>query len=451
MSLLETYAALPYVAHAYPQSDPARFGVVGHLAGLSPKLPSKARILEIGCAVGGNLAPLAARYPNAECMGIDLSPEQVDAAVIRDSKATYSARDLCTLASTDGPFDYVIAHGVYSWVPSAVRDVLFQRIREVLAPTGLAYVSYNVLPGWYGRLAIRDVMLARTASVSGPLEKVRAARQILALLANNATEGPHRDALREEAARIRNEPDAWLFHDYLEVFNTPVTYRHVVEHARRDGLATLGDAALHTSQLRSLDETADSLLKQWSDDAVTYETYLDTLRNRTFRQTVFAHANSPLSSDVGPGHLHGLHLRTQLLSDGEGRFTDGTRSIAAQDPSMTTLLDHLGSAHPGSAEFTPDQPDDIAARAFFGISTGAITASLEPVAAVRPSRAPRLWQGAMDMAKRGETALTNLAHETVELPEDVLQVARRLDGRKKPRPGWSKALGVLAAHAFLDA
>lgn len=451
MPVKESYAEVTYLAHAYPQSDPSQFGVVGHLAGVNVTPPSRSRILEVGCAIGGNLAPMALRYPGAECVGIDLSPEQIAIAVERDPNSTYEARDLTELSADDGPFDYVIAHGVYSWIPHAVREVLFARIRDVLAPNGLAYVSYNVLPGCYSRLAIRDAMLARTAGLTDPHERVRAARQVVALLASNATEGAHRDAMREEAARIRDAPDEWLFHDYLADFNHPFRYREVVDHARRDGLATLGDAAIHSSQLRGLDDTADTLFKQWSDDAIAYEMYLDALRNRTFRQTVFTHAGAALSSDVGPSHLHGLHLRTQLLSDGQGRFTDGKRSIAAQDPSMTTLLDGLGSAHPGSAEFTADQPDDVAARAFFGISTGAVTASLEPVAAVRPSRSPRLWAGAMAMAKRGETALTNMAHETIPLPDDIVQVARRLDGRKKPRPGWSKALGVLAAHAFLDA
>ena len=451
MSLEQTYAALPYVAHAYPQSDPASFGVVARLAGVQVVPPSEARILEIGCAVGGNLAPLAARYPDATCVGIDLSAEQIDVARERDTSSRYQARDLMSLTEDDGPFDYILAHGVYSWVPQAVRDALLAKIRLLLADKGVAYVSYNVLPGWNDRLGVRGLMLQHTANIDDPLEKVRAARQILALIAAKATDGPHRSALREHAARLRDEPDAYLFHDYLELFNHPVSYADFVSHAARDGLMVLGDAALHTSGLRTLDEDTDRLLRQWAGDAVSYESYLDHLRHRAFRQSVLVKAEVQADANVGPERLHGLHLRTTLLSDGAGRFTDGERSIAARDPAMTTLLGQLGTAHPGSMPLPASTPPDIAARAFFALQNGAVTATLEPIAAVRPSRMPRVWGHARAMAARGETSLTNLCHQTLPLPADVLSVARRLDGKKKPRPAWAEAIGALAANAFLDA
>lgn len=451
MSLKKSYAALPYMPYAHRHTDPSVFGVIAHLAGVKVTPPSTARILDIGCAVGGNLAPLAARFPSATCVGIDLSDSQIATAREWDPASTYLAMDLTELSREHGEFDYVIAHGVYSWVPDSVREVLFDRIRSVLAPNGVATVSYNVLPGWYARQAVRDMMLENTRGIDDPKAVVQRARQMLGVLASNATDGPHKEQLREQAKYVQEQPDGWLYHDYLAAYNTPFWHRDVVAHATRSGLTVVGDAAMHTAQLRSLDPDAARLFQSWAADAVAWETWLDLLRDRSFRQTVFVRDDVAVTRDVSPSDLHGLHLRTSLVNDGEGRFVDGDRSIAARDPAMTALLMQLGDAYPGSMPFAASQSDETAARAFFGLSNGAITPTLASIPAVRPSRTPRLWSYARTMAARGETSLTNLAHETIPLPADVVKVAKRLDGRIKPRSGWAKAVGLLAANAFFDA
>src|SRR5436309_1556438 len=93
------------------------------LARLDPTYISVARVLELGCAAGGNIIPLAARNPNASFIGIDLSSAQVESGRARIAQLGLSNIELrcesfSDAAAPDAAFDYIVCHGVYSWVPA---------------------------------------------------------------------------------------------------------------------------------------------------------------------------------------------------------------------------------------------------------------------------------------------------------------------------------------------
>jgi len=129
--LAADYDAAPYDSHAFPQSAPGQLAAIAHLFGLDTPEVSTARVLEIGCASGGNLIPFAAQHPQARAVGIDLSPV------------------------------FVICHGVYSWVPANVQEAILAAFRSLMAPEGVGYLSYNVYPGWKAKEIVRDAMLFR--------------------------------------------------------------------------------------------------------------------------------------------------------------------------------------------------------------------------------------------------------------------------------------------------
>src|SRR6185503_4920215 len=105
-----------------------------------------ARVIEIGCAAGGNLIPYAAAHPQARVVGIDLSQVQIDQGRARTRALGLDNVDLIAgdIARMDlaglGQFDFVIAHGVYSWVPAEVQKALLSAFRRLLAPEGVAYM-----------------------------------------------------------------------------------------------------------------------------------------------------------------------------------------------------------------------------------------------------------------------------------------------------------------------
>ena len=149
---------------------------------------STARVLEIGCAGGGNLIPFAAAHPQAHVVGIDLSQVQIDQGRARAQALGLDNLELLAgdIARMDldalGQFDFVIAHGVYSWVPPEVQEALLSAFRRLLAPEGVAYVSYNVYPGWKSKEILRDAMLLASGDSTTPDEKVREARGMVDFL-----------------------------------------------------------------------------------------------------------------------------------------------------------------------------------------------------------------------------------------------------------------------------
>ena len=72
------YDEVPYTSYSFPETHPDRMATVAHLFNLKPPPPDRCRVLELGCASGGNLAPMAALYPESEFLGIDLSRVQIE-------------------------------------------------------------------------------------------------------------------------------------------------------------------------------------------------------------------------------------------------------------------------------------------------------------------------------------------------------------------------------------
>ena len=158
-----SYDAVPYQSNPFPQSQPDGLAVAARLFGLQPALPSQANVLELGCASGGSLIPLAARYPDARFLGIDFSTAQVSAAqrqiaALRLTNIRIEQGDITNFSIAE-KFDYILCHGVYSWVPEATRAAILRLCRDGLTNYGVAYISYNTYPGWRLRQVVREAML----------------------------------------------------------------------------------------------------------------------------------------------------------------------------------------------------------------------------------------------------------------------------------------------------
>ncbi|WZB65611.1 class I SAM-dependent methyltransferase [Achromobacter xylosoxidans] len=164
-----------------------------------------ARVLELACAAGGNLIPFAVAHPNAQVIGIDLSPEQVNAGREVVEKLGLRNLDLRALSITDiddslGKFDYIICHGVFSWVPPVVREAILRVCRDNLAPEGIAFISYNVYPGWKTSDILRDAMQLNSFSATTPAEKLKKAKEMLGLLQHGlSTNNLMREAISKAA------------------------------------------------------------------------------------------------------------------------------------------------------------------------------------------------------------------------------------------------------------
>lgn len=315
------YDTVAYRTHAMPQAHPDRLFVVGSLFGLSPKPAEACRYLEVGCGTGTHLIAAALTLPNARFVGIDLSEVAIGygkklVADLGLTNVELAHADLMTWNPGPEPFDYLAAHGLYSWVPAAVRDRLLAVANQALAPDGLAYVSYNALPGGHLRRVLWDMLRFHTWEATGPAEQIAEAHGFLRFLQEGLakTDNLFGAAVRFEAEKASSPEDAYLlFHDDLSPTNEPVYVTDFVTHAGRHGLGFVSEAVLSTQSAAAFPpEIGKALTGLRKQNPILREQYLDFLKLRRFRQTVLCRADrTPLAE---PSAEAVLELSVSTLS-----------------------------------------------------------------------------------------------------------------------------------------
>ncbi|RYE55420.1 MAG: methyltransferase domain-containing protein, partial [Hyphomicrobiales bacterium] len=292
-TLTSYYNRVPYDSHPFAQTAVEHLEALSFLFGLDAPPPATARVLELGCAAGGNLIPLAARYPAATALGVDLSPVQIAQGMEAIAHAGLKnvelrAFNIAEIDASFGQFDYIVCHGVYSWVPADVQDAILRVCSENLAPNGVAYISYNVYPGWKAREIVRDAMILRGAPRDEPEEKLSYARGMLEFLEQSARpDSVLKKTLEETMPIVRNSGDSYLLHEFLEPCNAPCYFKEFVARANGRGLTYLADAEPSTMFVQNYGEKVrEPLLRECGGSQILMEQYLDFLVNRTFRQTL---------------------------------------------------------------------------------------------------------------------------------------------------------------------
>jgi methyltransferase-like protein/cyclopropane fatty-acyl-phospholipid synthase-like methyltransferase len=368
-TLRASYDELPYVSEPRYATHPDCLATVATLFGMRPAHPDRCRYLELGCATGGNLIGLADALPGSRFVGIDLSPRQVEEgqAVVRAcglGNVELRALSILDVDESFGTFDYVVCHGVYSWVPEAVREKILAVCRRHLAPQGVAYVSYNTYPGWHQRGLVRELLQFHVRQTAGPREQVARARAFLDFLvaAVPDQEVTYARLLREEADQLRPKGDAYVFHEHLEEENHPLYFHEFAARAAAHGLQYLEDARQHI-RLANLAPEARATVREWAADRVALEQYLDFIGNRAFRRTLLCHDAVALSPDPLPGVVPGFRATALVRPTSpepdvcstaavEFRGDDG-QSVTTSNPLLKAALLLLCEAWPAAVAFEP--------------------------------------------------------------------------------------------------
>jgi SAM-dependent methyltransferase len=359
------YDATPYTSNSFPQSAPGLLAAIACLFGLDTPDVATARVLEIGCAGGGNLIPFAAAHPRARVVGIDLSQVQVDQGRTRAQALGLENLELVAgdIAKLDlaalGQFDFVIAHGVYSWVPPEVQDALLAAFRTALAPQGVAYLSYNVYPGWKSKEILRDAMLLASGGSTSPEQKVRDARGMVDFLEEvSSADSAMARIIADSKAHALGFADSYLLHDELETFNAPCYFYEMLGRAGTHGLAYLAEA--HPEAMVPANygpKVAEYLLQKCGGVQVLVEQYLDFVADRTFRETLFVHAEraQQIRYNPDPTRFARFHIAAWAPPvDGETRLdnsrqefeqSDGA-TLFTNDPGVKAALDALSARWP---------------------------------------------------------------------------------------------------------
>jgi methyltransferase-like protein/cyclopropane fatty-acyl-phospholipid synthase-like methyltransferase len=309
-----TYDTVLYPGYPLCQAHPDRLATLATLFGMTPAFVSRCRVLELGCGDGLNLISVALGLPEAECVGIDLAAAGIREGqdMVRElglTNVTLRQLNLMDVGRDLGQFDFIIAHGIYSWVPPEVRDKLLSICKENLAENGVAYVSYNTYPGGHLRDMVREMMRYHVQDFADPKQQVDQARALIQFLTESQKESDlYHLLLQKELRRITEFRDSSLFHDDLSEYNAPVYFYQFAEHAARHGLQYLSEAHFFEIQAGIFPPDVVEVLNQISDSRIAKEQYLDFLKCRRFRQTLLCHDSRTLDRTPRPEKIAQFHI-----------------------------------------------------------------------------------------------------------------------------------------------
>ena len=375
--VVRQYDEVRYPSLAHRQTDPDRLATIARLHGVRAPAVDGCRVLEIGCAGGGNLAAQAMALPNARFVGVDVSESQVEQGRAAIAAAGIGNVELCTLDLMDvgrslGTFDYIVAHGLYSWISPDAQDELLATFARCLSPDGIASVSYNVRPGWHQLSVLRDELLFELRGIDDVSEKLGRARAYLAWLRDSLPDGgAFGPRFIEEVTSLERLDDWGLLHEYLGPYNAPIHFHKLVARATRRGLAYLCDAEPALSADHSVLPEAEQARRKSPEELVFAEQYYDFLANRRFRRSLFCRRGVPISRVIDDRLVDGMFVSSRAslskgaLSDVRGvapmTFRSAESGLTTRQPTMKAALLHLESCWPRALAF-PELLEAVRAR-----------------------------------------------------------------------------------------
>jgi methyltransferase-like protein/2-polyprenyl-3-methyl-5-hydroxy-6-metoxy-1,4-benzoquinol methylase len=466
-ALAASYDDFPYESRPFIDAHPDRLATMAILFGITPAPVETARVLEIGCAAGGNLVPMGLELPNARLVGIDLSPRQVAAArsLVKQVGVTNVELQAMSLLDIDedfGEFDYIICHGVYSWIPPEAQRHVLTICQRNLAPNGVAFVSYNTFPGWHTRQMIREMMFYHVESVSDAKERVRRARVLIDWLAVSSPDRnvPYARKLAEEAEALKGADDSYILHEFLEVYNEPIYYQEFLRRVDAANLKVFADAR-YRQMAECQPEGLQKALGVMSGEMDRREQYHDFLRDRTFRRSLLCHpavGAAPLSKHENIDRLRvstlvrAMNPRPDLLNATveEFRNPDATIRVTSDNPVVKAMLVTLVEAHPRSLPFrelfaaalarldhlSPAKPANVdrataAATVYLLRAYAYMSVDLhayEPSFALEPSTRP--VASPLSRLQVTDASVTTLRHQLTKPSSFDRLVLRQLDGTR---------------------
>ena len=323
------YKELGYKSYPFPFTTPAYLEAYGTLVGLEPPTAKTARVLELGATYGGNIISQAVHNPEATFVGIELSQDQVEKGnkIISDAEldnVSLLQGDILNFDESLGNFDYIIAHGFYSWVSDEMKDKLLDIISHHLADNGIAYVSYNTYPGWHTMEEVRQLMLFanRGHDELTHKEKVLRGKTVGSLVGAQIL---NYDNLKERNSKflgalrsVMQKDDYYVGHDHLEPHNDPCYFYQFNDHLKAHNLTYVCDADLTLSMVRTYDDSiADKLEKLAPNSQADQEQYLDFILDTTFRKSIICKesAAKDISYDVAnPDKVNTVPVRSIVNS-----------------------------------------------------------------------------------------------------------------------------------------
>jgi SAM-dependent methyltransferase/methyltransferase-like protein len=455
-----SYDSVLYPGLAFLQTHPDRLAVIATLLGMTPPSVEHCRVLEIACGNGSNLIPMAYGLPRSQFVGVDLAGRPVEAAqgMIQHlglANIRIAQMDLMQIGADFGEFDYIIAHGVFAWVPKAVQEKILSICHANLSPDGVALVSYNTNPAGHVRQIVREMTQFHEQRSGGSANPVKTAREFLEAIEKAGEEpSPWKAMLQEELRLTFNRDERVVYHDDLAACFSPVSFSEFMARAAHFGLQFLSEVNLNEAMQREPGSSEHAALSQIArGDMIAYQQYLDYARYRRFRQTLLCHTGVRVRGDAILDRARSLLIASPMQSsaeqpDGAVEFTNsrGAGTLKTNNPLLVAALRRLEQIWPRAERFEnllnatlPMLPEALHSEAATSLAQAVLKLASNKLVDLRTypwslaegvSSRPTASHLARIMAQEG-SLITTLLHTHVELEdEEGRQFLQLLDGTR---------------------
>ncbi len=269
------------------------------LNGVNPPVGKNLRYLELGCGFGLGLILLAAMFPDYEFLGVDFNPVHIahgqklaDYAGLTNIR--FEEADFVELAkywpAEWGRFNYVAAHGIYTWLDVPVRQALVKTIELATKPGALVYLSYNTMPGWASTLPLQYLLRCwqnteNWGSVAAITDGKKRLKALLDAKSGMTTALPK---MSKRLEAMESQDPAYLVHEYLHDGWQPIWFDQMVDAMAVAKLNYVGTAALGDDVIyKILPEAQKAILREYKHP-IMREMMTDVIVDKSFRKDVFS-------------------------------------------------------------------------------------------------------------------------------------------------------------------
>jgi len=366
-TIRESYEEIAYPGFIYPQAHPDRLAVMAKLFGLNAPSIENCRVLELGCGDGTALISFAYSLPQSQFVGVDIAANHIEQGnemirTIGIDNITLKQLDVMTIDESFAEFDYIIAHGLISWIPDFVREKVFEICSKNLSPNGVVYLSYNTMPGCHLRKIAREMMLYHTRNVTNSQARAREGLSMIKFFSDNVVEPEvYKLILQNEFQSLSDVNIANVVHDDFSEINNPFYFYELMREAESRGLQFLSEADYIDMQDYYLKDQLRAMLFQLRNDVIEREQYLDFARGRRFRQTLLCRKDIQLNRTQTPQLIRELFIASAATAESEIPDIKGdtperfvglkTEEITSNNPLVKAALFVLGKTFPKSLGF----------------------------------------------------------------------------------------------------
>jgi SAM-dependent methyltransferase len=285
-----------YADTFFRELSPAWLNYVAALNGVPPRpLDAPFRYLELGCGFGTSSVINAAVFPQASFDACDFNIEHVGggrafAAHLGVDNIRFHAMPFQQLPVRElGPYDFIVLHGVYSWVDAPTRAVLRQLIARLLVPGGLVYLSYNALPGWSAELPLRKLLIELAATDAGTAAETseRAAATIETLSRAGLRFFSANPAAKAAVEAYTRGEGHYLAHEFMNAAWEPFYGVDVADEFNAIGVRLIGSATLANNHLPLMLDAASTDAIAALTSPRQQQLAVDFAVNQRFRRDVF--------------------------------------------------------------------------------------------------------------------------------------------------------------------